>query len=96
MATMTVSEARAGLPELLTRVEEGEEITITRHGRAVAVLIRPDALRVRRAERVLADAEKIHQLLEAARTAPLTGSGGVSEGRAEELITDVQAGRRAR
>ncbi len=45
MTTMTVSEARAALPELLTRVEEGEEVTITRHGKAVAVLVRPDALR---------------------------------------------------
>ena len=93
MVALTVSEARAGLPELLTRVEDGEEITITRHGRAVAVLVRPDALRVRRAERVLADAEHVHQLLASARTTPLTGSGGVSADRAEELIAEVRAGR---
>ena len=42
MGSMTVSEARAALPELLSRVEEGEEITITRHGRTVAVLVRPE------------------------------------------------------
>jgi prevent-host-death family protein len=47
MTIMTVSEARAALPELLTRVEEGEEVTITRHGRAVAVLVRPDVRRAR-------------------------------------------------
>jgi len=96
MTTLTVSEARAVLPELLTRVEDGEEITITRHGRAVAVLVRPDALRARRAESVLADAEQIHQLLAAARTTPLTDSGGVSADRAEELVAQVRAGRRAR
>ena len=32
MAVMTVSEARAALPEVLNRVADGEEITITRHG----------------------------------------------------------------
>ena len=53
------------LPDLLTRVEGGEEVTITRHGRAVAVLVRPDALRSRSQE-VLRDAERIHDLLVAA------------------------------
>jgi prevent-host-death family protein len=48
MTSITVSEARAALPELLSRVQDGEEITITRHGRPVAVLVRPDALRSRR------------------------------------------------
>jgi PHD/YefM family antitoxin component YafN of YafNO toxin-antitoxin module len=42
MAVMTVSEARAILPEVLTRVAAGEEITITRYGRPVAVVVRPD------------------------------------------------------
>jgi hypothetical protein len=46
-------------------------------------------LRVQRTERVLADAEQIHRLLAAARTAPLTGSGEVTAGRAEELVTEV-------
>jgi antitoxin (DNA-binding transcriptional repressor) of toxin-antitoxin stability system len=96
MVTLTVSEARAGLPDLLTRVEDGEEITITRHGRVVAVLVRPDVLRARRAERVMADAEQIHQLLATARTTSLAGSGGVSADRAEELVAEVRAGRRAR
>jgi antitoxin (DNA-binding transcriptional repressor) of toxin-antitoxin stability system len=42
MAVMTISEARAALPEVLNRVTEGEEVTITRHGRPVAVMLRPD------------------------------------------------------
>jgi antitoxin (DNA-binding transcriptional repressor) of toxin-antitoxin stability system len=41
---VTVSEARAALPRLLDRVEAGEEIEVTRHGRVVAVLVRPDTL----------------------------------------------------
>jgi prevent-host-death family protein len=44
MAVMTVSEARAALPEVLNRVAEGEEITITRHGRPVAVVVKPDII----------------------------------------------------
>jgi antitoxin (DNA-binding transcriptional repressor) of toxin-antitoxin stability system len=44
MAVMTVSEARAALPEVLTRVAQGEEITITRFGSPVAVVIRPDIM----------------------------------------------------
>ena len=96
MATLTLSEARATLPDLLTRVENGEEITITRHGRAIAVLVRPDTLRARRAERVIANAEHLHQLLHKARATPLTSSGGVSADRAEELIAEVRASRQAR
>ena len=49
MTSMSASEARAALPELLNRVEGGEEVTITRHGHPVAVLVRPDSLRARRA-----------------------------------------------
>lgn len=41
---MTISEARAALPEVLNRVAEGEEVTITRHGRPIAVVIRPDVI----------------------------------------------------
>jgi antitoxin (DNA-binding transcriptional repressor) of toxin-antitoxin stability system len=96
MTTLTVSEARAALPDLLNRVDDGEEITITRHGRAVAVLVRPDALRTRRAERVLAEAEEIHQVLSTARSTPLPAAGGMTADRAEELIADIRVGRRAR
>ena len=93
---MTVSEARAALPELLTRVEEGEEVTITRHGRPVAILVRPDALRSRHAGAALEDAARIHDLLaEAAATAWPDGPG-LTERRAEELIAGIRASRDAR
>ena len=93
---MTVSEARAALPELLTRVEEGEEITITRHGRTVAVLVRPDALRSRRAGAALEDAARIHQLLTEAAAAPVPEGLGLTAQRAEELIAGIRAGRDVR
>lgn len=42
MAVMTISEARAALPDVVNRVAGGEEVTITRYGRPAAVLVRPD------------------------------------------------------
>lgn len=44
MAVMTISEARAALPEVVNRVTDGEEITITRHGQPAAVVVRPDVI----------------------------------------------------
>jgi antitoxin (DNA-binding transcriptional repressor) of toxin-antitoxin stability system len=92
VVTLTVSQARASLPELLTRVEEGEEVTITRHGRPVAVLVRPDVMRAR-AHVVIEDAARIHELVDIAGTAELPTEPGLSAARAEELITAIRAGR---
>ncbi|HUY67353.1 MAG TPA: type II toxin-antitoxin system Phd/YefM family antitoxin [Acidimicrobiales bacterium] len=91
--TVTASEARAGLPEILDTVSRGEEVTITRHGRAVAVVVRPDALRVRRADAALESAATVRELVERSRKNPLDVSPALSEARAEELVTDVRAGR---
>ena len=38
MSQVGVYEAKTHLPRLLEKVERGERITITRHGRSVAVL----------------------------------------------------------
>lgn len=92
MATLSVSEARAQLPEVLDRVAAGEEITITRHGVPVAVVLRPDAVRSRRAEATIEQARGIASMLASARDASL-GRGGVSAARADELVRDVHAGR---
>ena len=92
MSTMTVTEARASLPELLNRVDGGEEITIMRHGKPVAVIVRPDTLRSRRAEAALAEARAIDVLLTAARAEPLPSSG-ISAARADELVDEIRAGR---
>ena len=93
---MTISEARAALPEVIDRVAEGEEITITRHGRPVAVVVRPDILRSRRARGALDDAERIHVLLAEAATDAWPAGPGLTEDRAEELISEIRAGRDAR
>lgn len=95
MTTFTVTEARAALPELLTRVEGGEEVTITRHGRAIAVLVAPGALRSRRASDVLDSAQELRQLLVDARTRPLAAATMTTE-RADELVAEIRADRDAR
>ena len=97
MAVMTVSEARAALPEILNRVAEGEEVTITRHGRAVAVIVRPDIVWSRsRAEVVLNEAAQMHALLESVADSELNTSRGISEQYAEELIASIRADRDTR
>ena len=90
-----MSEARARLPEILDRVEAGEEITITRHGRPAAVLLRPDAVRVRRGESTIDRAREIGRLLEEARHQPL-GPPTIDPTRGEELIADIRAQRDGR
>lgn len=96
MSTMSVSEARAALPEVLDRVIAGEEITITRHGHEVAVIVRPDAIRARRADQALAQADRLRALLDRGRDAPLSDAPAVSAERAAELVADVTASRSGR
>jgi prevent-host-death family protein len=50
MRTCSVRETRESLSDLLDHVEKGEEIEITRHGKAVAVMISPAALAALRGE----------------------------------------------
>lgn len=95
MASLSVSAARAELPALLARVENGEEVTITRHGRPVAVLVPPDALRTRRATEAYRDAELLGELLDAASTTPVGHSPGLTIESAEVLIAHIRAGRDA-
>jgi antitoxin (DNA-binding transcriptional repressor) of toxin-antitoxin stability system len=90
---MTVSEARAALPQLLERVGAGEEVTITRHGTPVAVLVRPDSLRARRADQALAVAASVRDALERSRQSPLAARPVVRQERADALIKVVRATR---
>jgi antitoxin (DNA-binding transcriptional repressor) of toxin-antitoxin stability system len=95
MAVMTVSEARAALPEVLNRVADGEEITITRHGKPVAVIIRPDVLWSRsHAGDILREAERLNEMLRTAAESPRS-RGGISVEYAEELVAAIRADRDA-
>lgn len=91
--SMTVSQARAALPQIVQRVLDGEEITLTRHGEAVAVVIRPDRLRERRADAALAGAAAVHQALTTGKDRPL---GSLPRARAQELLDEVERSRASR
>lgn len=93
MISVSASDARATLPELLTRVQDGDEVTITRHGQPVALLVHPDSARRPRTGDLTDRAAQIHDLLAEASTSL---AGGLSAERAEELIRDIRAGRRSR
>jgi prevent-host-death family protein len=91
--SMTVSEARAALPQLLDRVSTGEEVTITRHGKPAAVLVRPDTLRARRAEEALATANVVREALDQGRQSPLAARPTLRPERADALIEEIRAAR---
>lgn len=93
---LTVSEARATLPEVVNRVLAGEEVTLTRHGQPVAVVVRPDVLRTRRADQTAAAAERVRALLDRGRERPLGAAAGLDAGRADALVRDVRASRASR
>jgi prevent-host-death family protein len=94
--SVTISEARASLPQIVQRVTDGEEIVITRHGRTVAVVVGPDALRVRRADGTLERAAAIADLLADGRSQGLDGIPRLSATQAEAMIDDLRAGRSGR
>jgi prevent-host-death family protein len=97
MATMTISEARAALPEVLDRVCAGEDIVITRRGHPVAVVIDLDSWRHHRELPALADADRVEELLAAAAADPAPAqAGGLTAQRAEELVQAIRAGREQR
>jgi antitoxin (DNA-binding transcriptional repressor) of toxin-antitoxin stability system len=96
MASMSSSEARAALPEILDRVLAGEEITITRHGQPVAVVVRPDTITTRRADRALADAERLRELLRRGASVDLATAPPLTSARADELAAEVRSSRASR
>ena len=95
MVAISVSEARAKLPYILKLVDAGDEVALTRHGKEVAVVVRPDTLRARRASPALELAAEVRNRLQAAREAPLPAEG-LSSSSAEALAADIRAGRDSR
>lgn len=53
MSIIGAYEAKTRFPELLRRVQQGERITITRHGVPVAVLVPPESAPARPADEVI-------------------------------------------
>lgn len=93
---LTVSEARASLADVVDQVANGDEVTLTRHGRPVAVIVRPDVLQVRRAGAAHADAAALAAALDHARDEPLRRMPDVDATRADELVNAVRRARARR
>jgi antitoxin (DNA-binding transcriptional repressor) of toxin-antitoxin stability system len=90
---MSVTEARASLPAVVDRVLAGDEVTLTRHGVAVAVIVRPDVLAVRRAASTMAVADLIGDALDAGRLLHLDSLPLIDSARADALVADVSQSR---
>jgi prevent-host-death family protein len=73
MDTYSLTEARANLPLLLNRAENGEELTITRHGRPVGVIVGHTRWMKTARYEVLELARKLHDDLEERRSKPFPG-----------------------
>ena len=95
VSTINASEARQTLPAQLDRVASGEEVSITRHGRVVAVLVRPDVLAARRASPAWDRSADVAELLENARGRPVQ-TAAISAERAEQLAEAARASRSGR
>jgi antitoxin (DNA-binding transcriptional repressor) of toxin-antitoxin stability system len=95
MSTISASTARQSLPAQLDRVEAGEEVSITRHGRVVAVLVRPDVLAARRASAAWSEADRLGALIAQAGSEPLMPAT-LTRRRANELVESVRDEREAR
>ena len=78
MNTVGLFEAKTHLSALLARVAQGEEITITKHGSPVAILV-PASNRPKRDPRTVG--ERIRALRKGARLEGLTVRQLIEEGR---------------
>jgi prevent-host-death family protein len=95
-AIISVSDARANLPGLVDRVQAGEEVTLTRHGVPVAVLVHPAALATRRAAGTFQVASRLGRLLDEARVQPLGATTSVDTETADRWVAEVRRDRRGR
>jgi prevent-host-death family protein len=94
MSTIAVTEARATLPDLLDQVLDGNEVTITRHGQPVAVLVSPAKWRARRSGPIFEAARKLREELDEARANPVQKiEPTMSHEMAEAILKDIRDGR---
>lgn len=89
MTTYTVTEARANLRSILDGVKGGDEVVLTQHGEAVAVIVHPSQLSARRSPAVKAAAAWLHRLEDTSRRRPERGAG-LSALRADQLVAELR------
>jgi len=93
MLTLTLSEARARLPEVLDKVAAGEEVHITRHGAPVAAVIGHDRWMKTKRQETLAKARELRQRLESVKRRPLEEFVPVTDWDVEAHIAEIREGR---
>lgn len=93
---MTVSEARAALPRILELVIDGDEVALTRHGETVAIIVRPDVLRTRRASPALDAVGVISAVLDRGRASRLDSGPSLNRDQAAAMAADVRTSRSQR
>ncbi len=90
MKSITVTELRANMKELVERVKRGEELEITQNGEVAAVMLHPSRLRHRVRTPSTLKAESLLREFEALRQeAPQFGEG-FSEERAQDLVQTIR------
>ncbi|MEO5832003.1 MAG: type II toxin-antitoxin system prevent-host-death family antitoxin [Nakamurella sp.] len=94
MTSWTVTEARSSFAEILERVAVGEQVTLTRHGVAVAVVVRPDILRNSRTATLYEGVDELRRLMETGRSASLS-RGSMTVEQADDLVRSIRSDRDA-
>jgi len=94
MTTVTITEARAKLPQLVDEVQAGGEVVLTRHGLPVAVLMRPEAAVRSRHPELAAQVDELHRRLVEARSRPFDPTA-CSPQWADEMVAAIRADRDA-
>lgn len=90
MESLSLTDARAQLPQLLDRVARGESFTITRHGTEIAVLTGHDEWMKTRTHDVILQARALGARIDAARGKPIDWSSPTWSGPAADPA-DVDA-----
>jgi len=88
---ISLSEARARLPELLDRVAAGESVTISRYGKPVVDLVDHDRWMKTKTHDVLLKAAELRRRVESHRGKPLPPP--MPEYDAEAHIAEIREGR---
>ena len=92
MATISVSELRSKMKDVLERVKQGEEVEITQNGEVVSVMLHPSCLqqRIRTPNTIAAD--KLMEEMARLKNEPFP-EPGLSMEYAEDLIRHIRAER---
>ena len=90
---MPVSKARAELADLIDEVNKGNEVTLTRHGQAVARLVRADPNRTPRTEAAWAAVDALRDRMAKNAAAPFDLAGGMTAAEVDEWVEEIHRDR---